>query len=188
MMRAMRCLLALVFLLLTISPGPTLAGVADPERVGLGVTLGRSYDPSPTFGFGQLTGVAQYDYDRIAWHRAPERLKFKLEGSLGAASFEGDQRLLASFNMLAQHYLAPATDRIRPYMEAGIGLIYSDFQVNHQGLRFNFNPQAGVGCDIRTTAGPVYFSNLRLHHLSNGGLHHDNRGVNSVLLQVGRYF
>jgi lipid A 3-O-deacylase len=34
---------------------------------------------------------------------------------------------------------------------------------------------------------PTWVS-LRLHHISNAGLHRDNRGVNSVLLQAGWYF
>ena len=176
---------------LLLLPEPTQAGFAElshPERLGVGLTWGHSYDPSPTFGFGQLTGVFQYDYDRVWPHRAPEALFFKLEGSLGLASYQGNERLLASANMLAQYYLAPKTDRLRPYLEAGIGLIYSDFQGEEQGLRLNFNPQAGLGCDYQVSSGTIYFSNLRLHHLSNGELHHDNRGANSLLLQIGRYF
>jgi hypothetical protein len=29
---------------------------------------------------------------------------------------------------------------------------------------------------------------LRLHHVSNGSLYRDNRGIHSVGLQVGRFF
>jgi hypothetical protein len=178
-------------ILLLLLPDPARAGFADlahPDRIGVGLTWGHSYDPSPTFGFAQLTGVLRYDYDRVWPHRAPEPLFFKLEGSLGLASYRGDERLLASVNMLAQYYLAPGKDRLRPYLEAGIGLIYSDFQGEAQGLRLNFNPQAGLGCDYQGQGGTTYFTNFRLHHLSNGGLNHDNRGTNSILLQVGRYF
>lgn len=184
------CLWGLLPLFL-FPPDPARAGLvelAHPDRIGAGLTFGHSYDPSPTFGFAQLTGVLQYDYDRVWPHRAPEPLFFKLEGSLGQASYRGDERLLASVNMLAQYYLVPAGARFRPYLEAGIGLIYSAFQGEAQGLRLNFNPQAGLGCDYQGLGGTIYFSNFRLHHLSNGGLHSDNRGTNSVLLQIGRYF
>lgn len=185
----MLCPFLLILLLLPTHPARAgIAELAHPERLGLGLTWGHSYDPDPTFGFAQLTGVAQYDYDRVWPHPAPAPLFFKLEGSLGLASRQGEERLLTSLNMLAQYYLAPTPARFRPYLEAGIGLNYSDFRVEGQGLRFNFNPQAGVGCDHRTQAGTIFFGNLRLHHLSNGGLDHDNRGVNSVLLQLGRYF
>ncbi len=162
--------------------------LAHPERMGLAVTYGHTYDPEPTFSFTQLTGLLQYDYDKVWPNPAPDPLYFKLEGSGGMAHFEGHERLMTSVNMLAQYYLAPAGQRIRPYMEAGIGLIYTDFQVEGQGLRFNFNPQAGLGFDLATADGTTYYFNFRLHHLSNGELYHENRGVNSVLIQVGRYF
>ncbi|RMH43391.1 MAG: acyloxyacyl hydrolase, partial [Gammaproteobacteria bacterium] len=74
-----------------------------------------------------------------------------------------------------------------PYIEGGIGLIYSDFQVAGQGLRFNFNPQLGIGLD-RLTGETGWFADLRLHHISNGNLHHDNRGINSLALVTGIYF
>ncbi len=179
-----------LLLLLTAVPAAR-AGFNDlsrPERLGLALTLGHSYDPEPTFGFAQLTGVAQYDYDRVWPHPAPEPLRFKLESSLGFASYQGNRRLFSSVNMLAQYYLAPKTARFRPYVEAGIGLIYSDFQVEGQGLRINFNPQFGIGCDYRSQAGAIYFASFRPHHLSNGELYHENRGINSVLVQFGRYF
>lgn len=191
MLKSGRWLRSLLPMLLLLLPNPARAGFADlaqPDRTAVGLTWGHSYDPTPTFGFAQLTGVLQYDYDRVWPHHAPPPLFFKLEGSLGLASYQGNERLLASVNMLAQYYLAPAPVRLRPYLEAGIGLIYSDFQGEAQGWRLNFNPQAGLGCDFQGQDGTTYFSNFRLHHLSNGGLHHDNRGTNSVLLQVGRYF
>ena len=156
--------------------------------MGAGVTLGHSYDPDPTFGFVQINGLLQYDYDKLWPHRTPEPLYFKMEASLGAADFKSETRLMSSVNILAQYYLADVTARLRPYGEAGIGLIYTDFQVDDQGLRLNFNPQAGIGCDLRSHSGVVWYANFRIHHLSNGGLHHANRGINSVLIQFGRYF
>lgn len=91
--------------------------------------------------------------------------------------------------MLALYFLDfLRSERFRPYVEAGIGLIYTDFQVKGQGLRINFNPQAGVGTEINLGEGKPWFAALRLHHFSNGNLYKDNRGVNSVLIQVGRFF
>jgi hypothetical protein len=176
----------LLLALLAASPAGA-EGLASPARLGLGLTFGHSYDPSPTFGFIQLTGVLQYDYDHVWPHPAPDPLFFKLESSLGMVSYRGQERLLGSVNMLAQYYLLPSTAHFRPYLEAGIGLIYSDFRVENQGLRLNFNPQAGLGADLRSSTGTLYFATFRGQHLSNGDLYHDNRGVNSVLLQIGRY-
>jgi len=182
--------LAIIMALVNLLPGPALAdgGFSSPDRLGAGLTFGHSYDSPPTFGFFQINGLLQYDYDDIWPHPAPELLFFKVEGSLGVADYEEGIRLFSSANILAQYYLAEASVRWRPYVEAGIGLIYSDFQVEDQGLRLNFNPQAGVGCDFMSGGGIIWYGNFRIHHLSNGNLHDDNRGIDSVLIQIGRYF
>ena len=72
--------------------------------------------------------------------------------------------------------------------EGGIGVIYTDFQVEGQGLRFNFNPQLGIGAEFPRESKKPYFAALRLHHISNAGLDDENRGINSVVFMVGRFF
>jgi hypothetical protein len=37
-------------------------------------------------------------------------------------------------------------------------------------------------------SGLPYFVTLRLSHISNAGLNDDNRGVNSVVMMIGRFF
>lgn len=174
---------ALVLLLVSASWGaPTV-----PTRFGLGTNLGVGYDPGGARNFLQLTGFALFDYETVWRHAAPEPLRFKLEGNLGLT--ETPHRALVSVNVLAHYRLEGwGSAALLPYAEAGIGLIYGDYRVKAQGLRFNFNPQAGIGVQVRSGAARDWFFGLRLHHVSNGGLHRDNRGVNSALLQVGRLF
>jgi lipid A 3-O-deacylase len=175
--------LLLPLLLLALCPAGAWGEEAVPTRFAAAAIGGHAYDPE-TIDFVLLSGVALFDYDRIWPHRAPAPLRFKVEGSLGG-TVEGRQRGIAAANIFALYYLDRwRTAGLRPYGEAGIGLIYTDFQVHHQGLRINFNPQAGIGAEF----GKHGFAALRLHHLSNGNLHHDNRGINAVLLQAGRYF
>lgn len=162
--------------------------LADPEQRGLALNLGHSYDPDPGFGFAQLSVMALYDYEQIFPHRAPEPLRFKLEGNIGLADKQGG-RLLASGNFFALYYLPFLSDTVlRPYVEGGVGLVYSDFQVKDQGLRINFNPQVGIGTEWRDGEGNSWYGAVRLYHLSNSHLQHDNRGINAALLQVGRMF
>ena len=118
-------------------------------------------------------------------HRAPEPLKFKFETNLGAADISG-KRLLASFNFYALYYLKGMNvGRFRPYVEGGAGVVYSDFQLEGQGLRWNFNPQAGIGLQWYGPEGMNGFAALHAYHISNGGLHSDNRGINGLLFQLG---
>jgi hypothetical protein len=136
-----------------------------------------------------LTGVALYDYDRIWPHKAPEPLRFKVELTAGLATIDSDEHFAASIGAMALYFLDKfSNDRYKPYAEAGIGLIYTGFRVEGQGLNINFNPQLGLGIEIIKNSKRSYFVNIRLHHLSNAGLDENNRGVNSVMLMLGMYF
>jgi len=171
-----------------------LAGKADafslknPEQTGAAVVLGSSYDPDPTFEFAQLSLTAIYDYEQIMPHPAPESLRFKLEGNAGLANISG-KRLLISANFLALYYLSRLkTKSFRPYIEGGAGIVYSDFQVKGQGLRLNFNPQAGIGTEWQPPGGSRWYSAVRGYHISNSHLHRDNRGINAVTWMVGIFY
>lgn len=162
-------------------------GEYAPIRYGVALLGGAAYDPDH-IDLVMLQGAMLLDYEQVAWHKAPDYLKMKFEVNAGL-TLSGQKRALLSVNMMALRYF----DRFKmagfiPYVEAGIGLIYTDFQVEGQGLRFNFNPQAGVGGEYPLSAGGAVALALRLHHISNGDIHEDNRGVNSALLMVGYLF
>ena len=158
------------------------------SRYALAINAGQSYSPTNEIQFVQAAAIALFDYDKVWPHSAPEPLRFKVEGAVGMASTPHG-RALMSLNMLALYFVEPlATSTLQPYFEAGIGVSYSDYQVEGQGSRINFNPQLGFGSEIASDDGPPWFITCRLHHLSNGGLNDDNRGINSALIQIGRFF
>ena len=155
-----------------------------PHETALGLYAGRAYDWADMY-FVLASGQALFDYGSLWPHKAPEGLKIRFEANAGVAAgteFSGE-RLVASGNFLGVYeFGSPKTSRLVPYVEAGVGLIYTDFQREDQAYRVNFNPVAGIGIRNRTT-----FLVLRLHHLSNGGLNGDNRGINSIVLGFGVY-
>lgn len=157
-------------------------------RYGIAVLGGTTYDPEQ-FPVGLMQAFALFDYDQVFfWHKAPEDLRLRIEVNLGLAGHDG-QRAVVAINMLAFKYLDQlGTENWRPYIEGGIGAIYTDFQVDGQGMRVNFNPQAGAGIEWAHSDGHALQAGVRLHHISNAGLHEDNRGVNSVLLMAGWLF
>jgi lipid A 3-O-deacylase len=179
----------LIVAVLLAFPQPAGAfSLEHPEKAGVAVLLGSSYDPQPTYRIVQVSWDAIYDYERIMHHPAPEPLRFKLAGNLGFVSGDAP-RLLASVNFFALYYLRALQTRTwSPYLEAGAGLVYGDFQVAGQAFRVNFNPQAGVGTEWQDSQGQLWYGGLRAYHISNGNLHRDNRGLNGVVLQLGRYF
>lgn len=155
-----------------------------PHERAVGLMAATAYDWSDAC-FCLVSWQALYDYEAIWLHDAPDGLGIRFEGNVGTATgteFSG-ARLVASGNLLAVCDLAPRdASGIVPYVEAGVGLIYTDFQRDGQGLRLNFNPVAGVGIRMGSK-----FVTLRLHHISNGGFDDDNDGINSVVLGFGMY-
>lgn len=170
---------------LGLAPKPATAAATEPTRAGLAVSCGASYSPLGV-DFCLLTGILSFDYDRVWRHEAPESLRFRVEASLGAITEPGTH-LTASANMIA-HFYYPGTSaaRVRPYVEGGIGIIYTDYRVEGQGLRFNFNPLLGAGFEFGPD--PALFIEVRVHHVSNGGLDEENTGINSLQFMLGRYF
>lgn len=155
-----------------------------PHESALGGYAGVAHDWSH-MSFFLASWQALYDYDAIWPHKAPEGLGIRFEGNLGVATgteFSGE-RLVASGNFLAVYeFDSPKTSAVVPYVEAGVGLIYTDFQREDQAFRLNFNPVAGFGVRMGSA-----FVVLRLHHLSNAGWDDDNRGINSLVLGFGLY-
>lgn len=159
-----------------------------PDRYGMGFVAGNTYDPKNDITFMQASLFALFDYERVWQHKAPEALRFKVEANFGTTT-RPDKRLIVSANMFSLYYInGLATKDVKPYAEGGIGIIYTDFKVDGQGLRFNFNPQLGIGAEIAASSKNPFLVSLRAHHVSNGGLDKDNRGINAVTINIGRFF
>ena len=161
-----------------------------PNRYGMTMSVANTYDPGNDVTFVQVSGFALFDHKKTWPHTAPKDMRLKIEASLGTLT-RPEKRLIASANILSLCYINKlTTTSFRPYVEGGIGVIYMDYTVEGQGLRFNFNPQLGIGAEIggsRDSDKP-YILSLRLHHISNAGLDKENRGTNAVMLNFGRYF
>lgn len=173
----------------SVPEGPAKAKQAPlPDQYGMSLEYGYTYDPREDLSFLMARVFAIFDYGKV-WHQErPAALRFKVEAAAGS-TLTPTSDLMVSVNMLALYYpgkLSGAT--LRPYVEGGIGGIYTQFRVKGQGLRYNFNPLLGVGCEVPQADGKNPFAAIRLHHISNANLNHNNRGVNSVELQVGRFF
>jgi len=159
-----------------------------PTRYGLAAVLGNTFDPDDDINFVQLSGFVMWDYDKVWRHWAPEPLRFKVEGTAGITT-SPKTRGMVSVGMMALYYLEfISSHKLNPYIEGGIGVIYTDFQVDGQGSRFNFNSQIGIGTEFKVNSGAPFFSAIRLSHISNAGQHSDNRGINSVVVMIGRFF
>jgi hypothetical protein len=180
------------FLLLCVFPQDVLAGEDSIDdvrnRYGLATIIGNTYDPDDNIGFALLSGFALFDYDKIWHHAAPAPLRFKVEASIGS-TWTKEKEVMASAGIFALYFLDRfSAHGFRPYVEGGIGGIYTGWKVEGQGSHLNFNPQIGIGTEFTIGSGPPFLTAVRLHHISNAGLKKDNRGANSIVLAVGRFF
>jgi lipid A 3-O-deacylase len=158
-----------------------------PTRFGFGLSYGNSFHPDSKIGFILANYLVMFDYDKIWPHSAPENLRFKLEFSLGSTTTP-ENWPMGSAAMMALYYLDFLdSEAVRPYIEGGIGLIYTGFRVEGQGSRLNFNPKAGFGFEFPIGRESL-FTSLRWDHLSNAYLNDDNTSVDSVVLMFGAYF
>lgn len=156
---------------------------SGPVKWGVGLGTGKNWSPnSDDFEFLTVQLLAVFDRDPFFPYKPANWLRWILEAQAGS-TFGDINRMIASAGLLvrAQAELSPW---LTVYGLAGIGLIYTDFQVEGQGLKVNFNPQLGVGADFYDK----YYFQIRWHHISNANLHEDNTGINSLVLHAGIYF
>lgn len=162
--------------------------LAAPQRKAAAISLASSYDPNFNMSSVRVSVAALYDHGQLWDNVNSGNTAFKLEGVTGAL-FRPEYRTVASVNMLSLYYPDFMNSReVRPYLEAGIGVIYTDYRVDGQAYRHNFNPQIGIGAEVKGESGDTFYVAMRLHHVSNGGISPDNQGVNSLLFQIGKFY
>ncbi|NVO00572.1 MAG: acyloxyacyl hydrolase [Geobacteraceae bacterium] len=162
--------------------------LANPERKAAAISVASSYDPN--FNMSSVRGsvAALYDHGELWDNVKSGTTAFKLEGVAGML-LRPEYRAVVSVNMLSLYYPEFVKSReLRPYLEAGIGVIYTDYRVDGQAYRHNFNPLLGIGAEIRGEKGDTFYVAMRLHHVSNGSINRDNQGVNSLLFQIGKFY
>ncbi len=158
--------------------------IKGPVSRGLGVSYGQNWSPhTDDIRFTTADVFWVYDRDPFFPYKASPVLNWILEAQAGA-TVDGPAKLILSAGVLVKLLLTTEPDSAGIYALGGIGVIYTGFKVEGQGLNFNFNPQFGFGVDILKK----YYVQLRWHHVSNGGLNENNTGINSVVIHSGVYF
>lgn len=75
--------------------------------------------------------------------------------------------------------------RFAPYIEAGLGLLYTDLRGYHLGGHFSFTENAGLGAVYFLNDNLVFNASWRYRHISNAGLYSDNAGLDSGVILAG---
>lgn len=89
-------------------------------------------------------------------------------------------------------YTFLASDRLRPYVEAGAGLVWTDLgdRIPEKGSQFNFNLQVGAGLSYFVEPTTSINISYRYQHISNAGTAEPNLGIDAgvVLLGISKFF
>ncbi len=161
-----------------------------PARMGFSASFGHIYDPrDDREQLALFTGFVEIDHDYAAFFDTPDYLRFKLEATVGSG-LRSPWKGMVSVNMLSLCFIDRlATEAVRPYVEGGIGVVYSGYRWDGQASNLLHNPVAGAGVQISPDGGgPSQQFALRLYHASNGGLHRKNKAMNAVLFSAGVLF
>ena len=86
-------------------------------------------------------------------------------------------------------YSDKITSRIAPYVEGGLGMIYTTQHTHEQGTQYNFISQAGLGLQFFLSKHVALTGGYRFRHLSNAGIDSPNRGIDHHFGLAGvRYY
>jgi hypothetical protein len=78
--------------------------------------------------------------------------------------------------------------RLRPFIEGGEGIMYTDLRKQRFGTPINFSSQFGAGLEYEIRPGLDFTFAARIRHMSNAGLASSNPGVNTYFGLVGLTF
>jgi hypothetical protein len=78
--------------------------------------------------------------------------------------------------------------RVRPFVEGGEGILYTDLRKEHFGTLFQFSSQFGGGVEYEIRPGVAFTIAARLRHMSNAGIAGSNHGLNTYMGLIGLTF
>ncbi|MBW2144847.1 MAG: acyloxyacyl hydrolase [Deltaproteobacteria bacterium] len=111
-----------------------------------------------------------------------------LEGIVeGAFSYvwKDQKTYSAGVNFLARYNFLPPSDSLRPFIQVGLGVAYTNLGMHNFGSKFNFSSNGACGIQYFLNADNAINFEWRLLHLSNAGIDHDNAGLNVNNFFVG---
>lgn len=117
------------------------------------------------------------------WDRV--RMDFTLEMSEGLYGDYAEGFELCLVPGLRAHLRGLSVIGITPFIEAGLGLSYTNLDIDELGLPVNFRSFGGVGVRIPILRGWNLDLGCRLTHISNAGLDERNHGVSTVMPVIG---
>jgi hypothetical protein len=77
---------------------------------------------------------------------------------------------------------------LRPFVEGGEGILYTDLRKQDLGTRIQFSSQIGPGLEYQLRPDLALNLGVRLRHISNAGLSKKDPGINTIYGLIGVTF
>lgn len=127
------------------------------------------------FGFESWWGEAMADFD----------LRLSPQIDLLAAAIGGDRNSVEASVVPMLRLAFRRGERLEPYIEAGVGIIYNDLRGMRLGSSWMFSDNIGFGFAFRRESGRRIGLGYRLRHISHAGLMaDDNHGLDTHFLML----
>lgn len=177
-----------------VAVAPAGAAGEEPLRAGT-LELGLKAGYAVSHGHGN---PREEDVD--AFHALPH-LGYVVTNEHGPAWLRGNLEVLAEptivrfeaetssvtaggLSVLGRWLFAPG-GRVRPFVEAGVGLLVGDFNLRQTDCDVNYVLQGGPGLLVRVGERAALTVGYRFHHVSNADSCQNNLGLNSSLFVLG---
>ncbi len=155
------------------------------RQIGVSFGYGYSFGSNRHIRFASIYPYAGWVFtDAIGkgWYRGT------LEGIVeGAFSYvhKNQRTYSVGVNALVRYNFLPSTDSLRPFVQAGFGIAYTNLVMHDFGSSFNFSSNASCGVQYFFRTQDAVTFEWKVFHISNAGLHDDNAGINMNNFFIG---
>lgn len=142
---------------------------------------------------GNVSEDIQFYFLAPSWGKVIENwgrygsLEIVTEGFLSYAQQDLKDRSAIGITPLFA-YNFESLGKVVPFLELGVGLLYTNLDPEYFGSNFDFTPQMGIGVRYEIARGKFLKFSYRFHHISNAYIDEDNRSIDSHFFLIGISF
>src|SRR5262245_27580932 len=190
--RRIKCWLTVVVLMAALASGVRSTWAQSIEAGSLELTL--------AVGGGASLPKNDLDLQTVTTFHVLPHLGYFVTGEVGEGTLRGNLEILFEPTLIhldaspsatvvggaiLPRWLFGAWARVRPYIEAGLGIVGGQIDLRQTNCDVNFLVEGGVGAMIFMTGRVALTIGARFHHMSNADRCSENEGLNSIIGVVG---
>ena len=192
-MRTARVLLVVIFALLAAG-NPASAEGSRFELREWGIRAGGGMNPSSQIQYYAIhpyVGLSLWDPASQWFARHGTQALWMIEPWAAYVDDDHGKHQTSSFELGVNALffrLVFGEAAVRPFIEAGEGLVYTDLRKQDLGTRIQFTSTFGVGLEYALRPDLSVGFQIRIRHMSNAGLGSSNPGINTAFGLFGVTF